>query len=173
MAYLILFLLLMLPFAEIAMFWAVSDAVGVFAAVALLVLAAVFGSYLIRAQSLAMADRIAAAIHEGQPPEQPLLDSSMLSLAGILFIIPGFLTDILGLIILLPPTRRFLWRAFAYGFRQTWSIKTSTTARPKPDEPGEGPIIDAEYSEVGPQADEKAKTAQATPASSPWRKPQG
>jgi UPF0716 protein FxsA len=102
--------LLALPFLEIADFVIVGRQVGVLATLALVVAAAVAGTILLRVQGLGMLARVRAELDAGRDPGRELANGVMLLLAGILLLIPGFVTDILGLLLLLPPARALAWR---------------------------------------------------------------
>lgn len=105
--HIILFLLalLALPFAEIAVFILVGGEIGVFATLALIILSAILGLIIIRRQGLEHVRRLQTSIKAGEPPLLDLLHTVMLVIAGFLLLLPGFLTDAVGLMLLLPPLR--------------------------------------------------------------------
>ncbi len=106
MPYLIFFLIISLPVIEVASIIQVSRWVGPFATFLLLAAGATFGLFLIRSQGTAMGRRALEAMQAGTPPEQALLGSGAVIAAGVLFMIPGFFTDILALLLLIPAARR-------------------------------------------------------------------
>ena len=104
-----LFLLFVaLPIAEIALFVVIGGKIGVLCTVGLVVLAAVTGLAVIRAQGLNALQRLQQSVERGGDPVGPIADGALKVVAGLLLIAPGFLTDAFGLLLLLPPVRRAL-----------------------------------------------------------------
>jgi UPF0716 protein FxsA len=101
-----LFLLFVLvPVAEIYLLVTVGGAIGAFPTVALVILTALAGAHLARMQGLSTMLRIRENLDQGFMPAEDLLDGVLIFLAGMVLLTPGFLTDIAGLLILLPATR--------------------------------------------------------------------
>jgi UPF0716 protein FxsA len=166
MPFLIFFLVISLPVIEVASIVEVSRLAGPLAAFLLLAGGVAFGMFLIRSQSTIMARRALEAMQAGAPPEQHLLDSGSVMLAGALFIIPGFFTDFLALLLLLPVARRLIWGGLSYGIkRRSFTAKTSewSSTAPKPQRSED--VIDVEFTEVPPDAGEGAGRKD-----SPWGK---
>ncbi|KAA0597615.1 UPF0716 protein FxsA [Azospirillum lipoferum] len=105
-----LLLILLLPILEIVGFIQVGDWIGAGPTIGLLALSAVVGVLLVRHQGLASLSRAQAAAARGEAPIGTVLDGFCAVLAGILLIIPGFLTDILGIMLLIRPLRRGIGR---------------------------------------------------------------
>lgn len=105
-----LLLILLLPILEIVGFIQVGDWIGAGPTIGLLALSAVVGVLLVRHQGLASLSRAQAAAARGEAPIGTVLDGFCAVLAGVLLIIPGFLTDILGIILLIRPLRRGIGR---------------------------------------------------------------
>ncbi len=101
--------ILLLPLAEIACFILVGRRIGLFATLSLVVLSAVAGIVLMRIQGFGVLARLRQAGQDGRAPGKEMLNAAMIMIAGILLLIPGFLTDIVGLALFLPPVRTFLW----------------------------------------------------------------
>jgi UPF0716 protein FxsA len=99
-----------LPFIEIAGFVLVGEAVGVLATLALVIAAAVLGAMLLRVQGFGVMTRIHREVEAGRDPSGEVAKGVMVLFAGILLLIPGFFTDIVGLLLFLPPVREFAWR---------------------------------------------------------------
>jgi UPF0716 protein FxsA len=110
MAPLIILALLALPFIEIAVFIKVGELIGVWPTVALALLGSGAGVIVVRAAGFAMLGRARVAVARNEPPVDELLDGLCILLAGILLIVPGFVTDVLGLLLLLPWIRRHVRR---------------------------------------------------------------
>ena len=101
-----------LPIAELYVIIKVGEAIGLIPTLILLVLDAVLGSMLWRHQGRAAWVRFNRALAENRLPHKEVFDGVLIIFGGALLITPGFLSDILGLILLLPPTRAIV-RAFA------------------------------------------------------------
>lgn len=99
---------LLLPFIEIWLLIKVGSAIGALPTILLLILAGVAGVFLLRHQGFVTLTRLQRSLNAGELPAQAMLEGALLVLAGLLFLIPGFFTDILGLLLVLPPTRYLL-----------------------------------------------------------------
>jgi UPF0716 protein FxsA len=105
-----LFLLLVLPLAEIAGFVVVGSEIGALATIGLVLLSAVVGSILLRWQGFSALANLRRDLEAGGDPGRQMAHGVMIVIAGILLIIPGFITDIVGLLLFLPPVRDLAWR---------------------------------------------------------------
>ena len=105
MPLLLIVLFIVVPIAELALLIQVGSWIGFWPTLALLVLDAVLGSMLMRSQGRAAWRRVNAAIAEGRAPAREALDGVLVIFGGALLLTPGFITDIFGLLFLLPPTR--------------------------------------------------------------------
>jgi UPF0716 protein FxsA len=103
--------LLALPLLEIAGFVVVGRQVGALATVGLVLASSIAGAMLLRHQGFSVMTRIRAEMDAGRDPSRQLAHGAMIVLAAILLIIPGFITDIIGLLLFLPPVRDLAWRA--------------------------------------------------------------
>jgi UPF0716 protein FxsA len=107
---LLVLIFIVVPIAELAVLIQVGQAIGVGWTLVLLVADAVLGSMLARSQGRATWRRFNAALQAGRPPAREVLDGALVIVGGALLLTPGFISDILGLALLLPPTRA-LFRA--------------------------------------------------------------
>ncbi len=102
-----LFLLfLLVPLVEIWFLIQVGRVIGAGWTVFFVVFTAVLGAALLRAQGLTTLQRVQASLEAGRLPAAELLEGLLLLLAGALLLTPGFVTDALGFLLLLPPLRR-------------------------------------------------------------------
>lgn len=106
----LLLLFLILPPLELFLLLRFHDATSTWATVALVVGTGVLGSYLAKREGLSAWRRLKARLDAGQLPGEEALDGVIILLAGALLVTPGVLTDVAGLLGLLPPTRRLLRR---------------------------------------------------------------
>jgi len=101
----LLLLFVLVPIAELAVILQVGDWLGLWPTLAILVADSILGSLLMRAQGRAAWRRFTQAVRAGRPPAREVLDGVLVVVGGALLLTPGFLTDVLGLALLLPPTR--------------------------------------------------------------------
>ena len=105
------------PIAELAVIVTVADAIGVWDTIGLLIVVSLAGAWLTKREGLGVLSRIRVALDRGQMPSREVANGFLVLLAGALLLTPGFLTDGLGLLLLLPPSRaavrRLLLRALA------------------------------------------------------------
>ena len=103
-----LLLFLLFPVLELFVFVKVSAAIGFFPALLLIILGSMLGVLVLRVAGLATALKARESLNRGELPAQTMLEGLMMALAGGLLILPGFVSDVIGLILLLPITRRLL-----------------------------------------------------------------
>lgn len=125
--------LLALPLAEIAMFIVVGRAIGVFPTLALIILAAIAGGLLLRQQGLSVLNRMRTNMNSGTLPGQTLFEGMLMAVAALLLIIPGFLGDIIALVLLIPPVRSWLYKRLTAGM----VVTTATTSYRRYDGPSD------------------------------------
>jgi UPF0716 protein FxsA len=94
--------------AELLVAIQVASAIGVLATVVLLIAAWPVGSWALRSQGSAAWRRLAAALSEGRTPTREVVDGALILAGGTLLMVPGFITDALGICLLLGPTRALL-----------------------------------------------------------------
>jgi UPF0716 protein FxsA len=102
--------ILVLPLMEIAGFVVVGSQIGALTTVGLVLASALVGGLLLRHQGFGVMARVRAEMEAGHDPSRQLAHGAMIVLAAMLLIIPGFITDIVGLLLFLPPVRDLAWR---------------------------------------------------------------
>ncbi len=109
---------LVVPLAELAVIIQVGQWIGVLDTLVLLVLISVVGAWLAKREGIGVWRRIQRQLQLGRMPGNELIDGFLILFAGALLLTPGFLTDVLAILLLLPPTRatarRALRRALAW-----------------------------------------------------------
>ncbi len=98
-------LFLIVPILDLALLVAVGERVGFWPTLAVVVLTAAVGSWLAKREGLAAWQRVQRKMASGGIPGPELIDGLLILVAGTLLLTPGFLTDLAGLLGLLPPTR--------------------------------------------------------------------
>ena len=99
-----------MPLVEIAAVVVVGSHIGVLATIGLTIATSIVGAVLLRVQGLGAMTRIRTAMERGETPGRDLVHGLMIVAAGLLLIVPGFVTDAIGLLLFLPPVRDLAWR---------------------------------------------------------------
>lgn len=151
-----LVILLMLPILEIAVFIQVGSEIGVANTLFATVLTAIIGVMLLRFQGFRTFARARRKVDQGHSPLAEMFDALCLFMAGLMLLIPGFVTDAFGLLLFLPPFRNLL-RGRINDIPSAFFVHTEfkTTADPrKPDDRTDpqnrrGPkVIEGEYTDL-------------------------
>jgi UPF0716 protein FxsA len=110
MAILFLALLILVPLVEISVFIEVGGRIGPLTTIGITVLTAIAGLYLVRLEGLAVLIRMRHSMAMGEVPIVEMFHGFFLFLAGILLLIPGFVSDVIGGLLLIPIVRSLLAR---------------------------------------------------------------
>ena len=127
-----------IPIAEIALFIYVGDRIGLLATLVVIVLTAVVGSGLVARQGAGAMAQVQAAFFEARFPGKELAHGAMIVVAGAFLVTPGFLTDGLGFLLLVPPVREAARRVVTNRFTGRWEVRSRTTT------------VDAEWRDTEP-----------------------
>ena len=103
-------LFIVIPLAELYAIYLVGDAIGVIPTLLLLAVDSIVGALLLKSQGRAVWRRFNEALASGRMPHREVQDGVLVIFGGAFLITPGFLTDVIGLLLLLPPTRAVLRR---------------------------------------------------------------
>lgn len=114
----ILFGLLALVFAEIAVFIVIGNAIGVFYTLLLIIFTSIAGLLIAKKRGTKSIQDIQKSIQQGQPPGVPVIETFMIFVGGILLALPGFITDILGLLFVSGITRNLFKPVIFYFLRK-------------------------------------------------------
>lgn len=101
------------PIIEIGLFIQVGGFLGLWPTLAIVILTALVGTTLMRAQGMAALKKLQTNIESGENPADPIANGAFILIAGLLLLTPGFFTDTLGLLLLVPPVRQALIRNVA------------------------------------------------------------
>ena len=110
----VLLLLVLAPLFEIYLFIHIGGAIGAIPTLFITILTAVIGIAMLRVQGINTLFRYRSAIARGEPPAFELLEGFVLLVGGALLLIPGFLTDGIGFLCLLPASRMYIVRHIVY-----------------------------------------------------------
>jgi len=116
--------------AEIYVIIAVAQAIGALLTIVLVLGTSIVGGALVRRQAARAWARAAQAVQEGRAPGKPIADGLLIFVGGVLLFPPGFITDAIGLLLVLPFTRPlFRWLAAALLARRTGAFVVRRAAR--------------------------------------------
>lgn len=122
----ILFAVFMIvPLAEIAFFVLIGNAIGLWPTLAGVLLTAVAGALVLRWQGLSLISDIRSSMGAGRLPTRSLADAMMVAIAGLLLLLPGYFSDLLGILLLIPPVRTLIYR---YLTSRVTVVSTTTTS---------------------------------------------
>ena len=105
----ILFAVFMIvPLVEIAFFVVIGNTIGLWPTLAGVLVTAVAGSLILRWQGLQLLNEIRSSMGQGRLPARALADAMMVAIAGVLLLTPGYFSDLIGILLLIPPVRTLI-----------------------------------------------------------------
>ncbi|QXO17575.1 MULTISPECIES: FxsA family protein [Vibrio] len=104
----LLMMFIAVPVIEIGLFIQVGGMLGLWPTLALVLITAFVGASLVRSQGLSTLLTVQQRMQRGEIPAQQIVEGVMLAVAGVLLLTPGFMTDTMGMLILLPRPRAML-----------------------------------------------------------------
>jgi UPF0716 protein FxsA len=138
---------IIVPLIEIGLFIQVGGAIGLWPTLLIVVLTAILGTWLVKAQGAVALGQLRGSFSQHTDPTESLAHGAMILIAGVLLLTPGFFTDALGFALLTPPFRR---AAFAY-LRKRINVQ-GFSAGPQGAPRTDGPTtIEGDYHEVSPK----------------------
>lgn len=151
MAILLFLVFIVLPLAELYVIVQVGQAIGILPTLAILLVDGFVGAWLARTQGRAVWQRFNSQMAAGRVPAREIVDGAMIIFGGALLLSPGFITDVLGILLLLPPTRA-IWRGMlkriagrhpagkpVFFFYDRTTGRRGPAAGPRPTGPASGP----------------------------------
>lgn len=143
---------LAVPLIEITLFIQIGGAIGLGWTLATVVLTAILGTILVRNQGSLAMGQLRSSFSDMQDPTEPLAHGAMILFSGALLLTPGFFTDAIGFLLLVPGVRTAAFRAIKARVNiQTFEAgsqhRRTQTYRPDP----RGDVIEGEYSDVTPE----------------------
>lgn len=143
-------LLIAIPIAELYVIVQVAHHIGLIETLALLIVLSVTGGWLLKREGLATWMRMQETLRAGRMPGKEVTDGALILLGGALLLTPGFITDVAGLLLLLPPTRALL-KGTSSRVIARWARRRSGAVR--------GPRI---YATTARRADDVNRSTEAT-----------
>lgn len=152
--FLLLFIFIVVPVAEIALMIRVGGSIGVFNTIGFVILTAVLGAYLVRQQGFATVNKLQEETNAGRLPAMQIAEGVALLFAGAVLMTPGFITDALGFAILIPPIRQafIAWCAKNFFNGSITPVYTNSNS-PVQQNANLGDVIEGEY--TSPPEDSK------------------
>ena len=145
----LLALFILVPIAELAIFIALGDKIGLWPTLAIIIITGFLGAALTKSQGARAIQRFRQASAEGRLPHREVTDGLIILVAGAVLLTPGFLTDTVGFLLLVPPVRALVRGRLAAYLKTKIRVVTPNmpTAPMDPDPappPGKGKVIDVE-----------------------------
>lgn len=153
------------PLIEIALFIQVGGAIGLGYTLLIVVLTAILGTWLVRSQGVAALADLQRSFSELRDPTEPLAHGAMILFSGALLLTPGFFTDALGFLLLVPGVRKAVLNWARSNVRVTHFTMGSDPrdAHRGPNRGDAGEVIEGDFTEIDP-------TKKATHRPSGWTK---
>ncbi|MBA2873788.1 FxsA family protein [Thermaerobacillus caldiproteolyticus] len=121
---LLITLFIIVPALEIFLFLLSGQTIGVWPTVALIFATGIIGTWLAKRQGVTVIEEAKNELMRGRLPSEAVLDGICIFIGGVLLLTPGFLTDIVGFILLLPVTRKFIKPFLVRWLKSSFTTKT-------------------------------------------------
>ncbi|WP_299728415.1 FxsA family protein [uncultured Tateyamaria sp.] len=141
---------LTVPLIEIGLFIQIGGAIGLWWTLLIVIITAVIGTVLVRAQGVQALGQVKSSFNEMRDPSEALAHGAMILFSGALLLTPGFFTDAVGFALLVPGVRLavFKWA------RARINVTTFST---HPQHPPQSDVIEGEYAEVEPESGDQGR----------------
>jgi UPF0716 protein FxsA len=162
-----------LPILDLATLVEVGRWIGAWPTAGMVLLSATIGVMLVRAQGVAILTQARSTLNEGGFPAREVFGGACVLIGGALLVLPGFASDLLGLILLMPPARSLVRRLIAWEVRRSGRFAIWMVERQPTRGPAAGTVIEVEYESVEaatPQKGTKRGSEDPQRAHSPWRR---
>ncbi|NRA86198.1 MAG: FxsA family protein [Rhizobiales bacterium] len=126
MALLFLLIFIAIPVIEIGLFIQVGGAIGLFSTLAIVIITAMIGTYLLRKQGLNVLMKLQSDMAEGKLPLESLIHGAFIVVAGLLLLTPGFFTDFIGFSFFIPQVRLGIAHLISSRVKKSRTAKTSS-----------------------------------------------
>ncbi len=128
----LLVIFIVVPLAELYVIFKVGEAIGYPLTILILAADSIIGSLLLKSQGRAVWRRFSETMAAGRVPHREVLDGVMVIFGGAFLITPGFITDVVGIVFLLPPTRALVRRALMRRLSTRIEFGVARRRRPRP-----------------------------------------
>ncbi|MEL6220380.1 MAG: FxsA family protein [Pseudomonadota bacterium] len=155
--------LIAVPIIEIALFIEVGGAIGLWPTIAIVIATAVAGGILLRSQGFAAMNELQRRMAVGEDPSGTLAHGAMILIAGVLMLTPGFFTDTVGFLLLVPAVRAALIKSLA-GRISVLSMQAGPMHQGPTERRGQT-TVDADYVDVTPDPEQPPRPENRPPQS--------
>ena len=137
------------PLIEITLFIQIGGAIGLGWTLAVVILTAIIGTWLVRSQGAAALGQLRSSFSDMRDPTEPLVHGAMILFSGALLLTPGFFTDAVGFALLVPAIRQAVYRAVRARVNiQSFGTPGAGQADPQQPHRASDDVIDGEYHEI-------------------------
>tara|TARA_X000001036_G_scaffold419301_1_gene438989 strand:+ start:4307 stop:4753 length:447 start_codon:yes stop_codon:yes gene_type:complete len=144
-----LFLLfIVVPIVEIVLFIKIGSLLGLWLTILVVVLTAIVGTNLVKSQGLNAIKQVQSSFLQGQDIARSLINGTLILIAGVLLLTPGFFTDFIGITFLIPMTRN-MW--ISYGIKHFPGfvfINSNNNSKNNPHFKEKNDVIDGDYTDL-------------------------
>lgn len=135
-------LFLVVPLVELFVLIEVGQVIGAGWTILLVLVTAILGAFMVKLQGLHTLHKAQASIQQGQPPAMEMLEGAAILISGVMLLIPGFVTDALGFMLLIPPLRRALLMPVIAKSNMVFHSRFGQRQRPSSEDIIEGEAVD-------------------------------
>ena len=128
----LLFLFTVVPTAELYLLLEIADRIGGLETIYLVIITGIVGAHLAKREGLGVLHQIQEAAANGESPADKLVEGLMVLIGGILLVTPGVMTDVFGLSLIVPFTRRLLVSGFRRGLKERFQFEGVHIGAPRP-----------------------------------------
>ncbi|SEO10475.1 UPF0716 protein FxsA [Salinihabitans flavidus] len=140
---------LIVPLVEIALFIQVGGAIGLWPTLAVVVVTAIVGTWMVRNQGALALNKLRRSLNELDDPTEPLAHGAMILVSGALLLTPGFFTDAIGFALLIPPVRLAVLAYLRKRVRvERFNMGRGSHPSDTPRGPAADDVIEGQYTEV-------------------------
>ncbi len=130
----LLLLFLIIPVVELILLIKIGTVIGTLNTILLVISTAFIGAYLVKTEGLNVMQRFQSNLNHGVFPAEEIFDGAMILVAGALLVTPGILTDIVGFVLVIPPTRAVI-KKFIRKFVEKRFVTVNMNQPPPPPPP--------------------------------------
>ena len=118
----------LIPVIELYLIIKIGTAIGALNTIAVVIITAIAGAHLARMQGMQTMMRVRQRLNAGEMPADEMVDAMIIFMAGVVLLTPGFITDLFGLLLLFPPSRKIFKDWITAKFKE-WSANTEIEIR--------------------------------------------
>jgi UPF0716 protein FxsA len=134
----LILLFILVPILEIYVIIQVGQAIGALPTVALLIVDSIVGAWLLRSQGRRAWAAFGEALRAGRIPHREILNGALVIVGGAFLLTPGFISDAVGLLLLIPPTRAAIARGITRMLARRGPLRWATVVTPRTERPAPG-----------------------------------